>query len=141
MKRDCFDCPRATEGEICPGTWEHPHKPCADHLAAKSAERAAILAKIKIRTENVFPPIPIRDYDWSAVDDNGAGTPAGLTDVPAFPTTDEMLTAIAGDLEFELAGQPLSAVMREIVGRLHAYGMSPTSIEDALTGLDVSGTE
>lgn len=74
-------------------------------------------------------------------DDNGAGTPAGLTDVPAFPTTDEMLTAIAGDLEFELAGQPLSAVMREIVGRLHAYGMSPTSIEDALTGLDVSGTE
>lgn len=33
-------------------------------------ERAAILAKIKIRTENVYPPIPIRDYDWSAVDDN-----------------------------------------------------------------------
>lgn len=24
---------------------------------------------MKIRTEFVYPPIPIRDYDWSAVDD------------------------------------------------------------------------
>lgn len=80
MKRDCFDCPRATEGEICPGEWQRPHGPCADHRAAKSAERAAILAKIKVRTEHVYPPIPIRDYDWCAVDDNtydGDGCPIG----------------------------------------------------------------
>lgn len=24
---------------------------------------------MKIRTELVYPPIPMRDYDWSAVDD------------------------------------------------------------------------
>lgn len=77
MERDCFDCPRAVEGAICSAKY---HKPCADHRAAKSAERAAILAKIKIRTENVYPPIPIRDFDWSAVDDNtydGEGCPIG----------------------------------------------------------------
>ncbi len=80
MERDCLDCPRATEGATCPGKWKHPHKPCVDHRAVKAAERAAVLAKIKIRTENVYPPIPIRDYDWSAVDDNtydGEGCPIG----------------------------------------------------------------
>lgn len=25
---------------------------------------------MKIRTEYVYPPIPIRDHDWSAVDDD-----------------------------------------------------------------------
>lgn len=62
-----MDCPRADEGVKCYAPY---HKPCADHRAQKKLERAAILAKIKIRTENVYPPIPVRDYDWSAVDDN-----------------------------------------------------------------------
>jgi hypothetical protein len=35
---------------------------------------------MKIRTEFVYPPIPIRDFDWSAVDDDtydGEGCPIG----------------------------------------------------------------
>jgi hypothetical protein len=35
---------------------------------------------MKIRTEHVFPPIPIRQFDWSAVDDDtydGPGSPVG----------------------------------------------------------------
>lgn len=35
---------------------------------------------MKIRTEYVYPPIPIRDFDWSAVDDDtydGPGCPIG----------------------------------------------------------------
>jgi hypothetical protein len=35
---------------------------------------------VKIRTEYVYPPIPIRDFDWSAVDDDtydGEGCPIG----------------------------------------------------------------
>lgn len=77
MERHCIDCPRAFEGEACPASY---HKPCADHRKAKLAERAAILKRIKVRTENVYPPIPIRDYDWSAVDDDtydGHGCPIG----------------------------------------------------------------
>ena len=62
-----MDCPRADEGVKCYAPY---HKPCADHRAQKKLERAAILAKIKIRTENVYPPIPVRHWDWSAVDDN-----------------------------------------------------------------------
>jgi hypothetical protein len=37
-------------------------------------------ADMKIRTEFVYPPIPIRDFDWSAVDDDtydGEGCPIG----------------------------------------------------------------
>jgi hypothetical protein len=37
---------------------------------------------MKVRAEHVYPPIPIRDYDWSAVDDNyepGAPHGAGPT--------------------------------------------------------------
>ena len=77
MDRDCMSCPRAEEGVICPAKY---HKPCADHRAAVAAERADIRAKINVRTENVYPPIPIRDWDWSAVDDNtydGPGNPIG----------------------------------------------------------------
>jgi hypothetical protein len=77
MERDCLDCPRAEEGVICSASY---HKPCADHRSQKAAERAVTLAKLKVRTENVYPPIPIRDYDWSAVDDNtydGPGNPIG----------------------------------------------------------------
>lgn len=35
---------------------------------------------MKIRTNYVYPPIPIRDFDWSAVDDDtydGPGCPIG----------------------------------------------------------------
>lgn len=35
---------------------------------------------MKIRTEFVYPPIPIRDFDWCAVDDDtydGEGCPIG----------------------------------------------------------------
>jgi hypothetical protein len=35
---------------------------------------------MKIRTEYVYPPIPIRSYDWCAVDDDtydGPGSPIG----------------------------------------------------------------
>lgn len=77
MERDCLDCPRAAEGAICPASY---HKPCAEHREQKKVERAATLAKIRVRTEHVYPPIPIRDYDWSAVDDNtydGPGNPIG----------------------------------------------------------------
>lgn len=34
----------------------------------------------KIRTTYVYPPIPIRDFDWSAIDDDtydGPGSPIG----------------------------------------------------------------
>ncbi len=67
MNRDCMDCPIANEGVACAANY---FKPCADHLARHAAERAAILASIKIRTEHVYPPIPVRQWDWSAVDDN-----------------------------------------------------------------------
>jgi hypothetical protein len=36
--------------------------------------------QMKIRTEYVFPPIPTRQFDWSAVDDDsydGEGCPIG----------------------------------------------------------------
>jgi len=33
-------------------------------------ERSAAGTRVKIRTEYVYPPIPIRDFDWSAVDDD-----------------------------------------------------------------------
>ena len=35
---------------------------------------------MKIRTEFVYPPIPIRTFDWSAIDDDtydGPGSPMG----------------------------------------------------------------
>jgi hypothetical protein len=51
-----------------------------------------------------------------------------------------MLNVIADDLAFELDGQTTKDVVREIVGRLRAYGMSPYAIEDALTGRDVEAS-
>lgn len=35
---------------------------------------------MRIKTQFVYPPIPIRSFDWSAVDDNtydGPGSPIG----------------------------------------------------------------
>jgi hypothetical protein len=35
---------------------------------------------MKIVTEHVYPPIPVRDFDWRAVDDDtydGPGSPIG----------------------------------------------------------------
>lgn len=63
-----MDCPNAWEGAICNAS--SGYAPCVEHKKQKAAERAAILARIKIRTENVYPPIPVREWDWSAVDDN-----------------------------------------------------------------------
>jgi hypothetical protein len=80
MERDCMDCPAADEGERCSARWPLPYHVCVEHRARKVAERAAILAKIKVRTEHVYPPIPVREWDWSAVDDNtydGPGNPIG----------------------------------------------------------------
>lgn len=67
MERKCYSCPVADEGIVC-GNPSNPY--CKKHVAEYAAERAAILSKIKIRTENVYPPIPVREWDWSAVDDN-----------------------------------------------------------------------
>ena len=67
MKRECYSCPIAEEGVVC-GMPSSRH--CQKHMADYAAERAAIAAKIKIRTEHVYPPIPVREWDWSAVDDN-----------------------------------------------------------------------
>lgn len=55
-------------------------------------------------------------------------------------TNAEVLAEIASDLERELGGQSPAEVIREIVGRLSAYGMSTTAIQDALTGMDVETT-
>lgn len=63
-----MDCPNAWEGAICNAT--SGYAPCVEHKAKKVAERQAVLASIKIRTEYVCPPIPVRGCDWSAVDDN-----------------------------------------------------------------------
>lgn len=35
---------------------------------------------MKIRTDFIYPPIPVRDFDWSAIDDStydGKGCPIG----------------------------------------------------------------
>lgn len=77
MNRECYSCPFAEEGVVCGKTYS---KVCQYHVAAYTAERAAVAAKIKLRTEHVYPPIPVRQWDWSAVDDNtydGPGNPMG----------------------------------------------------------------
>jgi hypothetical protein len=67
MKRECYSCPIAEEGVLC----RMPsNRHCQKHVAEYAAEREAIRARIKIRTEHVYPPIPVREWDWSAVDDN-----------------------------------------------------------------------
>jgi hypothetical protein len=43
---------------------------------------------VKIKTEYVYPPIPLRQFDWSAIDDDtydGPGCPigAGATEAEA----------------------------------------------------------
>lgn len=74
---DCAACPRYKDGDACASGY---HKPCQDHLAARAAERDKIRTAIDVRTSHVYPPIPIRDYDWSAVDDktfDGPGSSQG----------------------------------------------------------------
>lgn len=51
---------------------------------------------MKIRTEHVYPPIPIRAFDWSAVDDDthdGPGSPmgTGATEAEAIADLKEQL--------------------------------------------------
>lgn len=67
MKRECYSCPVAEEGIVCSRS---SSRHCKKHVEEYEAERAAIIAKIKVRTEHVYPPIPVREWDWSAVDDN-----------------------------------------------------------------------
>lgn len=67
MERYCFGCSYADEGVACGKAWS---KTCRETIKKYEAERDAIRAKIKIRTEHVYPPIPVREWDWSAVDDN-----------------------------------------------------------------------
>ena len=48
---------------------------------------------MKIRTEFVHPPIPLRDSDWSAVDDDtydGPGSPIGWGPTEAAAIADLM---------------------------------------------------
>ena len=47
---------------------------------------------MKIRTEYVFPPIPVRSFDWSAVDDDTyePGCPIGWGPTEAFAIEDLM---------------------------------------------------
>ena len=49
------------------------------HDFKEQAERAMIRATIKLKTEYVYPPIPIRSMDWSAIDDSTyePGSPIG----------------------------------------------------------------
>lgn len=77
MNRECYTCPVADEGVIC-GKKSSRH--CKQHLAKYAGERTAIMARIRVRTEHVYPPIPVREWDWSAVDDktyDGPGNPIG----------------------------------------------------------------
>lgn len=77
MRRECYRCPVADEGVVCSRS---SSRYCADHIETYTAERAEIAAKIRVRTDNVFPPIPVREWDWSAVDDktyDGPGNPIG----------------------------------------------------------------
>lgn len=67
MERHCYSCPVAEEGIVC---GQASSQICVDHIAKMQQERAAVIASIKVRTENVYPPIPVRQWDWSAVDDN-----------------------------------------------------------------------
>lgn len=77
MKRQCYSCPVADEGVVC---GEKSSRHCKHHLAKYAGERTAIMARIRVRTEHVYPPIPVREWDWSAVDDktyDGPGNPIG----------------------------------------------------------------
>lgn len=51
------------------------HSSTVDMLKIEAAARG-----IRIRTHNEFPPIPVRCFDWSAIDDStydGEGCPIG----------------------------------------------------------------
>ena len=54
---------------------------------------------VTVRTHNVFPPIPVRSFDWSAVDDNsydGEGCPIGYG-----PTEQAAISELMQMLEIE----------------------------------------
>jgi len=76
MDRVCYSCPVAEEGIVC---CKDRSEICRKHIAEYEAERSSILAKIKLRTDFVNPPIPVRAWDWSAIDDSTyePGAPIG----------------------------------------------------------------
>ena len=57
---------------------------------------AARLCHPKIRTENIFPPIPVRQFDWAATDDNyEPGCPIGYGKTEA-EAIDDLLSCLSG---------------------------------------------
>jgi hypothetical protein len=63
------------------------------------SSRITVVAGRTIRTDYVYPPIPIRQFDWSAVEDNtydGEGSPQGTG-----ATEEEAITDLLEQLEDE----------------------------------------
>lgn len=58
---------------------------------------------MKIKTEYVYPPIPMRNFDWSAIDEdtyNGPGSPIGFGRTRAIAVED-LLEQIQIDEELQ----------------------------------------
>ena len=47
-------------------------------FATRDVELAAIHDGLRIATDHVFPPIPIRQFDWCAYDDNSYDGPGSV---------------------------------------------------------------
>ena len=72
---------------------------------------------MKIKTEFVYPPIPIRKFDWSAIDDDtydGPGSPVGT-----------------GATEAEAIADLMEQIdeCREFVGECFKPGWAPSGLE------------
>jgi hypothetical protein len=65
---------------------------------------------MRIRTECVYPPIPVRDFDWAAVDDetyDGSGSLIGY-------------------------GRTEEIAVRDLIAQLENEGMGPEDLADGL---------
>lgn len=66
-----------TFGKAARAYWDELEQADADR---QLTQRAEVLARIELATRHVFPPIPDRRFDWSAVDRDtydGEGSPIG----------------------------------------------------------------
>jgi len=66
-------------------------------FTTRDVELAAEHDGMKIRTEYIFPPIPSRQHDWLAIDDNtydGPGSPMGTG-----PTEQAAIDALMESIE------------------------------------------
>ena len=93
MEKDCaHGCPIADEGVKCGRYWS---RHCQTYLADLKVRRDEIVARADIRTEHVYPPIPVRQWDWSAIDhrtyDEGAPIGWGPTKQAAIDDLIEQL--------------------------------------------------